>query len=66
MPDIKPTDPEAERAGGRIALWLDAEDLRRIASHCCCSDDTPEEERERCGRIRFRASAAMHKHGSSR
>ncbi|MEU6241709.1 immunity 53 family protein [Streptomyces sp. NPDC047024] len=64
MPEIKPTDPEAERASGRVPLWLDAEDLRRLAVHCGCSEDTPEEDRERCGRIRFRASAALHKHGT--
>ncbi|MGW2202097.1 hypothetical protein [Streptomyces sp. NPDC001774] len=65
MPDIKPTDPEAERTKGRVALWLDAEDLRRLASHCCCSEGSSEEEREQCGRIRFRASTALHKHGLS-
>ncbi|MFC4498905.1 MULTISPECIES: hypothetical protein [Streptomyces] len=58
MPEIKPTDPEAEKARGRVPLWLDAEDLHRLASHCCCSEDTPEEDREQCGRIRFRASAS--------
>ncbi|MEV7585716.1 hypothetical protein [Streptomyces erythrochromogenes] len=66
MPDIKPTDPEAERAAGRIALWLEADDLHRLAAHCCCSDDTSEEEREQCARLRFRASAALHKHGLRR
>ncbi|MCX5231380.1 hypothetical protein ABZY16_25120 [Streptomyces sp. NPDC006553] len=63
MPDIKLTDPAAERAKGRVALWLDPEDLRRLSSHCCCSEDASEQEREQCGRIRFRASAALHKHG---
>ena len=66
MPEIKPTDTEAERARGRVPLWLDAEDLRRPASHCFCSEDTPEEDLEQCGRIRFRASAALHKHDPSR
>ncbi|MFD0142809.1 MULTISPECIES: hypothetical protein [unclassified Streptomyces] len=65
MPDIKPTDPEAERTKGRVALWLDAEDLRRLASHCFCAEGSSEEEREQCGRIRFRASTALHKHGLS-
>ncbi|MEU4087718.1 hypothetical protein [Streptomyces aureus] len=66
MPEINPTDPEAEKASGRIPLWLDAEDLRRLASHCCCSEDTSEADREQCGRVRFRASAALHKHGQGR
>ena len=65
-PGIKPTNPEAEMASRRVPMWLDAEDLRRLASQCCCSADTPEEDREQCGRIRFRASAALHKHGLSR
>ncbi|MFI5684920.1 hypothetical protein [Streptomyces sp. NPDC051636] len=56
-----PTDPEAETARGRIALWPDREDLLWPARHCCCPGDAPEEVRDRCGRLRFRASAALHK-----
>jgi hypothetical protein len=59
----EPTDPGREAALGRIALWLDPEDLTWLGSHCACTADTPMEERERCGRIRFRANAALHKAG---
>ncbi len=61
--EIIPTDPEEEKAKGRVALWLDPEDIRWLAAHCSCSEDEPEENRERCARIRFRASAALHKAG---
>ncbi len=60
---IKTTDFAHEAAQGRIALWLDVDDLRWLATHCACTDITPEAERERCGRIRFRACAALHKAG---
>jgi hypothetical protein len=59
-------DEQRERELGRIALWLDPDDLEWLATRadwCSCTDDTPQEERERCGRIRFRASAAAHKSG---
>ena len=61
--NTKPTDPAAEIAAGRVALWLDQEDLEWLASHCSCDDSTPEAERDRCARIRFRANAALHKAG---
>ena len=60
---IAPTDPQRESDLGRVALWLDPDDLRWLATRCTCSDATPEDERERCGRIRFRANAALHKAG---
>ena len=60
---IEPTDPQYEADKGRVALWLDAEDVKWLAQHCDCTDATPAEERERCGRIRFRANAALHKSG---
>jgi len=56
-----PTDPAREAALGRIALWLEPEDLRWLAARCRCGDDATEVERERCARIRFRANAALHK-----
>jgi hypothetical protein len=59
------TDPEREASLGRIALWLNAEDLQWLASHCACTDTTPDDERNRCARIRFRASAALHKAGAT-
>ncbi|MFI0086226.1 hypothetical protein [Streptomyces bobili] len=50
-------------AAGRVALWLDPDDLRRLAEHCCCPEDAPAEVTERCLRLRFRARAALHKGG---
>lgn len=61
--EIVSTDPGREGDLGRVALWLDVDDLRWLATHCACDDSTPEAERERCGRIRFRANAALHKAG---
>jgi hypothetical protein len=63
MNSPQPTDPKAEAAQGRIALWLAPEDLRWLAQHCCCADDATDEDKDRCGRLRFRASTALHKHG---
>ena len=61
--EIASTDPSREADLGRVALWLDVEDLRWLATRCTCDDATPEAEREQCGRIRFRANAALHKAG---
>ena len=58
-----PTDPRREAELGRVALWLDPEDLRWLSRHCCCPPDATEEQRQRCGRLRFRAGAALHKAG---
>lgn len=63
-PDPEPTDPARELELGRIALWLDPEDLRWIGAHCDCTDETPDEDKDRCARIRFRAHAALHKTGA--
>jgi hypothetical protein len=60
---IIPTDPIAEQAKGRVALWLDLEDLRWLAQFCACPPDAPVELQDRCARIRFRANAALHKAG---
>ncbi|GAA2767346.1 hypothetical protein GCM10010103_63880 [Streptomyces paradoxus] len=60
------TDPSTEAAKGRVPLRLDPDDLRWLSTHCCCSSDASDEEKDRCGRLRFRASAALHKHGHSR
>lgn len=61
MSSITPTDPAFEEAQDRIALWLAPVDLRWLAQYCGCPPDATEEVRERCARIRFRASAALHK-----
>jgi len=67
MPQDPPaaTDPDREAALGRVALWLDPEDLRWLAERCRCGDDASAEERQRCARVQFRASAALHKAGIS-
>ncbi|MER5508071.1 hypothetical protein ABT052_22385 [Streptomyces sp. NPDC002766] len=62
MTSLQPTDPQAEAAQGRIALWLDPADLRWLARHCCSTADATVEDKDRCGHIRFRASTALHKH----
>ncbi|MGW7167384.1 hypothetical protein ACWGH3_19170 [Streptomyces sp. NPDC054884] len=63
---MRETDPSMEADKGRVPLWLDPDDLRWLADHCCCPADASDEEKDRCGRLRFRASAALHKHGQSR
>ncbi|QBG99604.1 hypothetical protein EYC56_09885 [Xanthomonas oryzae] len=60
---VEPTDQSGELKQGRLALWLDLDDLRWLASNCSCTDSAPDELRERCSRIRFRANAALHKAG---
>ena len=60
---IQPTDESAEQNKGRVALWLAPDDLRWLAGHCCCPADAEAAVTERCARIRFRASAALHKAG---
>jgi len=59
-----PTDEDAERARGRVALWLDVSDLEWLSQRCDCTADTSEVQRDRCARVRFRARAALHKMGS--
>jgi len=59
----KPTIPADEIEKGRVALWLDPDDIRFLATNCACTDETPGENRDRCARIRFRARAALHKAG---
>ena len=60
---ITPTDPVAEQAHGRIAFWLDPDDLRWLAQYCACPADASQEQHDRCARIRFRANATLHKAG---
>ncbi len=63
MTELKATASDDELAKGRVALWLDQEDLERLATHCEYDDNTSDEDRDRCARIRFRANAALHKAG---
>ncbi len=58
-----PTEPHSEAAKGRVALWLDPADLEWLSQTCRCPEDASQDEIERCGRIRFRASAALNKAG---
>jgi hypothetical protein len=60
---VIPTNPETERATGRLALWLDPEDVQWLSHHCCCLPDAPKDVTDRCSRIRFRAGAALHRAG---
>ena len=59
---IIPTNPGGEQAKGRIALWLDPDDLRWLAQHCGEPPTTPQDQ-EYVSRICFRAHAALHKAG---
>ncbi|MDX3578461.1 MULTISPECIES: hypothetical protein [unclassified Streptomyces] len=63
---MRETDPSTEADKGRVPLWLDPDDLRWLAEHCCCPADASDEEKDRCGRLRFRAGAALQQHGQSR
>ena len=58
-----PTIPKDEAAKGRVALWLDPADLEWLSQTCRCDDNADQAQIERCARIRFRASAALHKAG---
>ena len=61
---IIPTNPDEERAKGRVALWLDPDDLRWLATHLRELPTTTEEQ-EHINRLYFRAHAALHKAGLS-
>ncbi len=58
-----PLTPSRRPDLGRVALWLDREDLAWLARRCACDDSTDPVERDRCARVRFRAGAALHKAG---
>ena len=62
--EIEKTNAEHEASEGRVALWLSVQDLQWLSRHCSCTDTSSQEEKERCGRIRFRSSAALHKRSS--
>jgi hypothetical protein len=61
--ETTPTDTGYEQGKGRVALWLDPDDLRWLSRHCCCPEGASKEVTDRCARIRFRAHAALHKAG---
>ncbi len=60
---IKPSNPEEEEKKGRVAVWLEPQDIEWLSGHCCCTKDAAKDVTDRCLRIRFRASAALHKAG---
>lgn len=55
------TIPADESDAGRVAVFLNADDARWLSTHCECNETASDNERERCGRIRFRSSTALHK-----
>jgi len=63
---VNATEPAQEIEKGRVALWLDPADLDWLSRRCLCTDATPAAEKDQCGRVRFRANAALHKAGFKR
>lgn len=63
MSEVIPTSPQDEAEKGRVALWLDPDDLRWLAERCRGTDGASDEEHERWARLRFRTNAALHKAG---
>lgn len=63
LKQIKKTDKYIESEKGRVALWLDPEDVEWLSNHCCCVENAPPKCTDRCLRIRFRSHAALHKSG---
>ena len=55
------TIPSDESDAGRIAVYLDPDDIRWLSARCECDDTATDDDRERCARIRFRSSTALHK-----
>jgi hypothetical protein len=55
----KGTDSKYERDQGRIALWLDPEDVAWLTKHCTCGTTSGHHSTE-CLRIRFRSGACLH------
>lgn len=60
---VVPTDDQSEREKGRVPLWLDPDDLLWLSENWRAEDVRSDEERERRGRLQFRARAALHKAG---
>ena len=61
---VRPTDPEAELEAGRIALWLDPDDIAFLADERRkIPEGASEPVRATWARIAFRAMAALHKAG---
>lgn len=62
--DDRGTNSTAEHEKGRIALWLEPEQIEIILNQWRnLPEDTPPEELERWGKLAFRCNAALHKAG---
>jgi hypothetical protein len=61
---IKPTKPEDEITKGRIAVWLDSDDIKFVADEWRkIPDNASDQVKETWSRIAFRMMAALHKAG---
>jgi hypothetical protein len=57
------TDSEYEDSKGRIALWLQPEDVAWLAKHCVCGRMKDGNHTEQCKRLRYRAGTCLHAYG---
>ncbi len=61
---MKPTDSDEEMNQGRIALWLNPEDIEFLSNEWRkIPTEAPASVLETWQRIAFRASTALHKNG---
>ncbi len=62
--DDNGTNALFEKENGRIALWLEPEDIRFIISEWRkVPDEKPEKDKEAWGKLSFRCNTALHKAG---
>ncbi len=65
--DEKGTDANFEKENGRLALWLDPDDIRFIISEWRkVPDGASEIVKEAWGKLSFRCNTALHKAGLSK
>lgn len=61
---MKNTNQDEEIEQGRMAFWLDPQDIEFLANEWRkITEDAPDQVKETWGRIAFRASSALHKAG---
>jgi len=61
---LNTTNEQVEKEKGRLALWLDPEDLEFLKNEWRkIPENAPDQVKERWSRIAFRASSALHKAG---
>ena len=58
-----PTDPEREADLGRVAVWLDPDDVLWLARELADESHLSRDDEERAARVRFRLTTALHKQG---